>query len=197
MAEYLTLSLFADILITILLIATIAYAVRLSGYLKKFKESRADLENIIKDLSTHITKAEKAVSGLNETVEMSGNDLQKRMDKANAMFDELDMVVQTGDRLANRLEELAIRNRRIIDGGDGDVDDLKRAASYDDRVKKVVETIEREDEYAHGSVFSIRDREAEEGGQADGFTLDDNEVLSEAERDLYNAMQAKQKKGKG
>ena len=40
MIENMTLSLFIDGLIIILLVATIAYAVRLSYYLKKFKESQ-------------------------------------------------------------------------------------------------------------------------------------------------------------
>lgn len=190
--ENISLSLLLDGVIVVLLIATIIYAARLSLYLKKFKESRSDLESVIKNLSTHIDKAEAAVQTLNESVEGASSDLQRRMNKANAMFDELDIVVQSGDSLADRLEELAVRNRKIMDGGDGDVADLiktKESDDYDDRLQKMVKKVKGD-----AAPFMIRDTELEKDGIVDtGFTLDDNEVLSDAERDLYDAIQQKKK----
>ena len=121
------------------------------------------------------------------------------MNKANAMFDELDIVVQSGDSLANRLEELAIRNRRIMDGGDGDMADLAKMTKsdeYDERLEKIVKTVQsqNDDNQPPQSPFSIRDPEMEKGEFNErGFTLDDNEVLSDAERDLYDALQKKKK----
>jgi len=194
--ENISLSLVLDGVIVVLLIATIIYAARLSLYLKKFKESRADLEGIIADLSKHIDKADTAVATLNDAIEKNSGELQVKMNKANAMFDELDIVVQSGDSLADRLEELAVRNRRIMDGGEGDVADLAKATKADDyneRLKDVVKKVED----TKSSPFMIRDTELEKGGISDdGFTLDDNEVLSEAERDLYEALE-RNKKAKG
>jgi len=194
--ENISLSLVLDGLIIVLLIATIIYAARLSLYLKKFKESRSDLEGIITDLSKHIDKADNAVATLNDAIEKNSGELQVKMNKANAMFDELDIVVQSGDNLADRLEELAVRNRRIMDGGDGDIADLEKATKEDDyneRLKNVVKKVESD----KASPFMIRDTELENGGIVDdGFTLDDNEVLSDAERDLYDVLQ-KNKKMKG
>lgn len=204
--ENISLSLTLDGTIVILLVATIIYVARLSVYLKRFKDSRADLEGIVKELSTHITKADKAINTLNDAVEISSDDMQSRIDKAKSMADELDMIVQTGDALANRLEELAIRNRRIMDGGDGDAEDLakmtkKTIAEYDERLEKIVKNVKRDDGFEDNpvsSMFSIRDRELEDGNvdNNQGFTLDDDEVLSDAERDLYNALQT-QKKTRG
>ena len=194
--ENISLSLLLDGVIVVLLIATIIYAGRLSLYLKKFKESRADLEGIITDLSKHIDKADKAVATLNDAIEKNSGELQVKMNKANAMFDELDIVVQSGDNLADRLEELAVRNRRIMDGGEGDIADLAKATKgddYNERLKNVVKKVEDE----KSSPFMIRDTELENGGIGDdGFTLDDNEVLSDAERDLYDALE-RNKKAKG
>lgn len=197
--EHISLSLVLDGIIVILLIATIIYAARLSLYLKKFKESREDLEGIIKNLSTHIDKAEGAVQTLNESVEDASEDLQRRMNKANAMFDELDIVVQSGDSLANRLEELAVRNRKILDGGEGDIDDLVKVtggSEYEERLENIVKKVEeqRSDKQVSPSPFMIRDTELEKDGIVDeGFTLEDNEVLSDAERDLYDTIQKKKK----
>ena len=204
MIPNLSLSLILDGLIVVLLVATIIYVARLSMYLKRFKESRSELEGVVKELSSHITKADNAIKILNETVEASTDDMQSRMDTAKLMADELDMIVQTGDAMANRLEELAVRNRRIMDGGDGDVDDLakvakKTIAEYDERLEKIVKKVESKDDAYEPvpSIFSIRDREMEDGEDADfqGFTLEDDEVLSDAERDLYNAMKSRKSPG--
>jgi exonuclease VII small subunit len=204
MIHNLTLSLMLDGLIVVLLIATIIYVARLSVYLKRFKDSRSELESIVKELSTHITKADKSISTLNETVEISSDDIQKQIDKAAAMADELDIIVQTGDALANRLEDLAVRNRRIMDGGDGDAEDLakmtkKSISDYDQRLEKIVKKVKGRgddvDSEPVSSIFSIRDREIEDGNgdESHGFTLDDDEVLSDAERDLYKALQTRKK----
>jgi len=190
--ENISISFILDGVIVVLLIATIIYAARLSLYLKKFKDSRSELESVIKDLSVHIDKADKAVSILNRAVEETHTELETKMQTATSMFDDLDMVVKTGDSLANRLEELAVRNRRITQGGDSDLEDLvkkTKATDYDERLETVIKKTK-------ASPFSIRDPELEKGEMSDngGFTLDDNEVLSEAERDLYEALQNKDKK---
>ncbi len=132
------------------------------------------------------------MDSLHEAADDAGQDLQARLNKANTMFDELDIVVQTGDAIANRLEILAVKNRKIIDGGESDIEDLARSRgkqNYEERVESLVRTVDNAESSA--SKFSIRDPELERGEQAQetGFTLDDNEVLSEAERDLYDTLQ--------
>ena len=47
-----------DVLIAVLLGATIFFAARLSVHLKVFRESRGELQNLIVDLASHIEKAE-------------------------------------------------------------------------------------------------------------------------------------------
>jgi len=195
-----------DIMILVLLLATIIYAVRLTAYLKKFKDSRSDLEGVIKDLSVHVNKAEKAMADLNDAVDISSHDLKDRMNSANKMFDELEMVIQTGDALANRLESLAVRNRKIIEGGEGDVADLMRhnlqkLPSYETRLENIVKTVDavEEPEGAARPVFSIRDPEIERGEPSldAGFTMEDDDILSDAERDLYEALKNNKKTSKG
>lgn len=199
MIENFPLALVLDVAMMVLLLITIIYAVRLTGYLKRFKNSRKELESVIANLSGHIEKAEKAVADLNEAVDISTYDLRDRIDRAAKMADELEMMTQTGDALANRLEELAVRNRKIIDGGEGDAADLMRQAlkneeTYETRLEHVVKKVEKQEEVEVARpVFSIRDPEIERGETSfdEGFTLDDDDVLSEAERDLYNALRKK------
>jgi ABC-type transporter Mla subunit MlaD len=208
MTEALSLSLVLDIFIVILLAGTIFYTARLSFYLKNFRQNRSELKQIIADLSKQIDKAEKSIDGLHKAADEAGADLQSRMNKANSMFDELDIIVQTGDSLATRLEDLAVKNRKIIEGAQGDVatlqDVMEETASYDERVGNLIRHVDEQTASQQGEakmevapVFSIRDPELEKGAKkqkTDGFTLEDNEVLSEAERDLYEALQKKSSK---
>ena len=205
MIDSLPIGLILDIVIMVLLCATIAYVMRLTGYLKRFKESRSELENIIKNLSLHIDKADKAISGLNRAVDGTAEDLNNRMDRALKMFDELEMVVQTGDALANRLEDLAVRNRKIIDGGEGDAAELLRKTLNKEvtnakRSNLITKTDVSEDvrRPVHSS-FAIRDPDMERGEpiSEEGFTLEDDEFLSEAERDLYEVLKKSNKTSKG
>lgn len=208
----LSLSLVLDGVILVLLVVTILYAARLSLYLKRFRDSRADLESIITDLSKQIAKADKAISTLHKTVDESGEDLQARMDRANRMYDELEMVVQSGDTMATRLENLATKNRKILEGGTSDLEDLANAASkkdntYEQRVAGLARRVnEMADEPESGdapvaSLFNIRDPDIERGDDNDGsgFEMndDDQDVLSEAERDLYKSLKNKKSRAGG
>ena len=209
MTETISMSLILDGVILILLVATIIYAARLSLYLKRFRDSKSDLESIITDLSKQINKADTAISTLHKTVGESGTDLQKRMDRASQMFDELELIVQTGDSMANRLESLAVKNRKILEGGQSDLDDLVRMTStkktdYDERLEEIAHRVnEIADEPSEpASIFAIRDPDVERGdgeGAVSGFELsdDDQDVLSEAERDLYETLKNKKSRAGG
>lgn len=210
MPETVSFSLIMDVSILVLLGITIIYAARLSLYLKRFRDSKSDLETIVTDLSKQITKADHAIKTLNKTVDESGVDLQRRMDRANMIYDELEMIVQSGDNMASRLEALAVKNRKILEGGHSDLDDLAvmaaaREESYNDRLEGLVRQVGRTDDKdakagmgASSSVFAIRDPDVERGDDdlLGGFELndEDQEVLSEAERDLYNTLKAKKKR---
>jgi ABC-type transporter Mla subunit MlaD len=208
MTEILSLSFLMDAAILILLIATIVYAARLSLYLKNFRDNKAELQTIINTLSTQITKADEAIKGLDMTVQDSSEDLKFRTNKASSMMDELEMIVESGNSMANRLEALAVKNRKILEGDTSDLDDLRRMTSNMDKdgeYKTRLENVVRDTKAASraepaASIFNIRDMDVERGdNNDDGFTLsDDDDILSDAERDLYNALKTKNKKaGKG
>jgi ABC-type transporter Mla subunit MlaD len=206
--ESLSLPLILDGVILILLVATIIYAARLSLYLKKFRDSKSDLEMIITDLSKQISKADNAIATLNKTVDESGEDLQARMDRAAQMFDELELIVQSGDTMANRLEALAVKNRKILEGDTSDLEELSQMTSgksrsdYDERLEDIARKVNenKEEGETGASLFSIRDPDIERGDHSStGFELndDDQDVLSEAERDLYNALNKRKSRAGG
>jgi uncharacterized protein YoxC len=102
-----------DILIVVLLAATIFYAVRLSFHLRNFRQNRKELDKLINNLNNEINKAHKAIEGLRTTSQEAGEDLQEKISRAQGLSEELQLMNEAGDNLAVRLEKLAERNRTV------------------------------------------------------------------------------------
>ncbi|CAK0766689.1 putative DUF6468 domain-containing protein [uncultured Gammaproteobacteria bacterium] len=100
-----------DMVVIVLLGATITYAVMLNRRLVVLRESRADLENLVKGLAESTTRAESAVKGLRRAAVETGEGLQKTIEQGQALQDDLKMMIESADALANRLEGAASGDR--------------------------------------------------------------------------------------
>lgn len=98
-----TISLILDLLIVGLLAATIAYAIILNKQIVRLRESRGELAELIKGLNEAIGGAETSVRGLKKTASETGEDLQRTVNKAQTLRDELEFMIEAADALANRL----------------------------------------------------------------------------------------------
>jgi ribosomal protein L16 Arg81 hydroxylase len=197
------LSLVFDFVLLVLLVATIAYAARLSLVLRRFKENRDILDRMIKDLNKNVNDAEQVITKLQNTADTSGRELQRVIDKAGNISDELSLMTEAGDNLANRLEKLADRKG----GGERDpfagmkVEEPSSRAKPASKAKSKRTDISekqanKEAESFLERVFAIRDPDIERGDNPlEGIDpLDsDDDFHSEAERDLLNALQGKNK----
>jgi hypothetical protein len=96
-----------DILIIILLGATIFYAMRLSKYLEQFRSNRSDMERLIRDLSMQITRAQEGISTLDQLTKDNSDELRSLLIKGRGLADELQIMNEVGDNLASRLETLS------------------------------------------------------------------------------------------
>lgn len=172
-----TLGLLLDLIIILLLGATIFYAARLSVHLKTFRQGRKDLERLIQELSGAIMRAEGALSGLKDTARGEGAELQKVVNDARTCIDELEIITQAGDSMANRLEGIASRNREIADTMKGQ--DTRPSFGVDKSNDKDADRIADD-------IFNIRDAEfdADETNEWDGA----EDLQSEAEKELFKAL---------
>lgn len=109
------MGLFLDIVIIALLGATIFYAMRLSRHLDVFRSNRSDMERLIRELSMQITRAQEGVTALDDAAKESGDELRELVNKSRALSEELALMNEAGNSLAERLEGLATRNRVIAD----------------------------------------------------------------------------------
>lgn len=195
-----------DILITCLLAATIFFAVKLSRHLDSFRSNRANMESLIRELSTQITRAQEGISVLDELSASRGDELRSTIAKARALSDELQLMTESGNSLAERLETMAVRNREIVDEMDQKALGMiypggkpsapvapltaTRSPKYEETLTKAKADTKRD--VSDDSIFAIRDPDFDEAD----FGQPDDEFSSQAERDLAEALKRRSPKGK-
>lgn len=198
-----------DAVILILLCVTIFYAARLSMFMNNFRDNKAEFEVLMGNLSRNIQRAEQAITTMRMLAAESGSELDTAVKEAKFLSDELRFMTDAGDNLANRLEKLAERNRELIDllenaGGIGP-DTLTKAGNFSGRARIAPEAMEEERATPSSapSFFKIQDRDFERGDDADepvwstpADTADKGGFQSQAEKDLYDALQKGKKKSK-
>ena len=98
-----TVSLVLDLVMVSLLVATIAYAIILNKQIVRLRESRGELAELIQGLNDAMAKADVSVRGMKATAHNTGEGLQKTIDKAASLRDELQFMIEAGNTLADRL----------------------------------------------------------------------------------------------
>lgn len=105
------ISLVLDLVMVGLLVATIAYAIILNRQIIRLRESRGEMAELIKGLNEAMTKAEQGVRGMKRNAAETGEGLQRAIDKAAALRDELQFMIEAGNTLADRLSGFSDNDR--------------------------------------------------------------------------------------
>jgi hypothetical protein len=100
-----------DIVVSLLMIATIGYAVMLNNRLAALRKNRDDLAKVIINFNEATVRAESSIPKLRKAAEDSGSALQERVEKAQSLRDDLAFMIERADTMANRLEN-AVRSAR-------------------------------------------------------------------------------------
>ena len=93
-----------DGLIVVMLAATIFYASALSRRLNQLRDNRREMETAVRRFAEASIKADASVKGLKRTADESGTNLQKLIDRSQALRDELSFLVEAAEAVADRLE---------------------------------------------------------------------------------------------
>jgi hypothetical protein len=104
-------SLLLDVVVAGLLVATIAYAVRLSRRLAVLREDRQQLQDMIKGLQKATQQAEEAVGGLRLGAADAGKGLHNIVERAQGLKADLLFITEKADSAADRLEA-ALKTQR-------------------------------------------------------------------------------------
>jgi hypothetical protein len=99
-----TPALLLDVLLVVLLAATIAYLVILNRRLASLRENRAEIERQARDFAASTARAEASVAGLKTVAEGTGRSLQECIERSQTLRDDLEFMISCGNSLADRLE---------------------------------------------------------------------------------------------
>ena len=103
-------SLIVDILVAVLLVVTIAYAMVLNKRLAKLRGDKAKLEKLAANFRDSTARAEESIHKLKHTADL----LQARIDKAQALRDDLAFLIDRGGQAADSLEDLVRETREAV-----------------------------------------------------------------------------------
>lgn len=158
-----------DIAVVVLLVVTIGYAVVLNRKLGDLRSHKDDLEKLAATFSHSTARAEDSIARLKGNTER----LQKSIDKAQALRDDLTFLIDRGSQTADRLE----------DGVRGSRDKVAAAATQPEPAAR------REEIETLSDVLAAARSEAREGSRRLAESPEDiDKQKSQAERDLIEAL---------
>jgi hypothetical protein len=103
-----------DGLLVVLLTATLFHAVRLERALGFLKRDRAELETLVATFNASTHAAEAGVERLRGATDGAGRQIQRQIDVATTLKEDLTFLVQRGEGLADRLDEIVRTARPVL-----------------------------------------------------------------------------------
>ncbi|MEX6723639.1 DUF6468 domain-containing protein [Parapedomonas caeni] len=93
-----------DVVLCLLLLATLVGGWRLNQRLLGLRRDRVEMDALIKSLNATVGKAESSIHILRAAAQEAETTLADRVAAARSLVDELTIITETGERLANRIE---------------------------------------------------------------------------------------------
>jgi hypothetical protein len=95
--------LIVDCFLIVVVTFGIVQAMRLMKQLRDLRASRVDMDRFVRDFNGAVIRAEAGIKALRSAARESGDDLEKLVDKAVMVRDELNFIVESADSVAERL----------------------------------------------------------------------------------------------
>ena len=87
----------------------VVQATRLIAQLRNLRADRAEMERFVRDFNGAVMRAESGIKSLRAAARDSGDDLEKLVEKATMVRDELNFIVESADGVAERLSVSATK----------------------------------------------------------------------------------------
>jgi len=98
------LGLLLDGLVALLLVVTVIYCYQLNSRLRALRSGQDGLKDLIRGLNTATERAQAGIAQLKVAGDAAGNELKESITRARAMADELSLMIEAGNNIADRLE---------------------------------------------------------------------------------------------
>ena len=99
-----------DALVAVLLVVTVGYCLVLNRRLTELRGNQEGMGQLFAAFTKAVRQTENSVRDLNTASEHIGGALDLQMMDASSLTDELDLMTQSGNRLAARIESGLMRN---------------------------------------------------------------------------------------
>jgi hypothetical protein len=104
---------FLDVILVVLLVATLFHAIRLERALGVLKRDRAELQELIASFNASSRQAEIGIERLRGAVDGAGQQIAHQVDAALALKDDLVLLIERGNQLADRMDTLVHAGRPL------------------------------------------------------------------------------------
>ncbi len=108
-----TIALVADVLVAVLLVATIVTCIVLSRRIERLKSDETAMRRTIGELMAATDSAERAISGLKQTVATCDKTLGERLRTAERYAADLASQVQAGEQVMERISKIVEASRLV------------------------------------------------------------------------------------
>ena len=95
------LSLLVNVVMAGLLIATLVYCGRLNRRIRVLQDSRSELAKIIREFDESTQRATQSIAEIHHATQRLSDNIQHKIDKANFLANDLDMLIERGGKLVN------------------------------------------------------------------------------------------------
>ena len=102
-----------EVVLVALLAATLFHAVRLERALGVLKRDRVQLQELIAGFNASTRQAELGIERLHAAADGTGEQIAHQVDAALALKDDLTLLINRGNRLADRLDALVRAGRPL------------------------------------------------------------------------------------
>jgi hypothetical protein len=123
-----TIALIADMLVAVLLVATIATCIVLSKRIEKLKQDETAMRRTIGDLIAASDTAERAISGLKVTLNDCDKTLAERLRTAERYAADLATQIESGEQVLGRISKI-VEAARLVAPAPANADDASTVRS--------------------------------------------------------------------
>jgi hypothetical protein len=102
-----------EVVLVFLLAATLFHAVRLERALGVLKRDRVALQELVVGFNASTRQAELGIERLRSAADGAGQQIARRVDAAMSLKDDLSLLIERGDRLADRIDVLVRAGRPL------------------------------------------------------------------------------------
>ena len=123
--EFLSVPVLLDLLLMILLGATIAYCINLSRKLSVMRDAQAELAKVAQQFDQAIVRSKLGIADLKNASEKVGTELQREIEEGSQLLEEMKLINASSSRIADRLQESVGGAGRRINAGEAKRDQVE------------------------------------------------------------------------